>query len=111
MKSKAKQKGVAPSENRSDVADTEAGEDYGRRLAWCQRALRGLTVAIMVSFLLIIAMTTASTGAFVQVTAKALYHLILLAALVSLVTWAIRVRMEKKMSQGTGASTEVMKRA
>ena len=135
MKRKTKQKGDSPTRDRDvrdrprrrpfiallffpflrlDVAGGAAGvEDggahYALRLGWCHRILRALTVAIMVSFLLIIAMTTASTGVFVQVTAKALYLLILLSALASGATWWLRVRLERKMSQGGGASAEVLK--
>ena len=75
------------------------GRDYGASIARCQRILRFMTVAIMVSFLLIIILTTASTGGFVQVTAKGLYHVILLSAVASLVTWVVRIRLEKRMGQ------------
>ncbi len=84
--------------------------DYGGAIAKCQRILRFMTVAIMISFLLIIILTTASTGGFVQVTAKGLYHVILLSALASLVTWVVRIRLEKRMGQAVNVPAEVLKR-
>lgn len=115
MKRKTKQKGDSPPREREvedggTVGVEDGGKAYALRLAWCQRILRILTVAIMGSFLLIIVLTTASTGVLVQVTAKGLYHLILLSALASLATWTLRVRLERKMSQGGGASAEKLKR-
>ena len=84
--------------------------DYGGAIAKCQRILRFMTVAIMVSFLLLIILTTASTGGFVQVTAKGLYHVILLSAVVSLVTWVVRTRLEKRMGQAVNVPAEILKR-
>ncbi|MFH1570985.1 MAG: hypothetical protein ABIL09_23530 [Gemmatimonadota bacterium] len=65
-------------------------------LLLCHRVMRGTTAAILGAFLLIIALTTFSTGGFVQVVGKGLYYLILLAAATSLVTWIVRVRLEKR---------------
>mgnify|MGYP001175883680 CR=1 FL=1 len=110
MKRKAKQKGDSQLRNRGVEADSEVAEHYALRLVWCQRILRALYVAMMVSILLIIGMTTASTGVFVQVTAKALYHLILLSALVSLATWMLRVRLERILKQDGAPSSEVVER-
>ena len=72
--------------------------------------LQGDVASLASRFLLIIGMTTASTGVFAQVTAKALYHLILLSALVSLATWILRVRLERMFKQGGGPSSEVIER-
>ena len=110
MKRKAKPKGDSQPQNQGVEADSGVAVDYALRLVWCQRILRALYVAMMVSFLLIIGMTAASTGVFVQVTAKALYHLILLSALVSLATWMLRVRLERMLKQGGGPSSEVIER-
>ena len=110
MKRKAKRKGDSQPRNRGAEADSVVAVDYSLRLVWCQRILRALYVAMMVSILLIISMTAASTGVFVQVTAKALYHLILLSALVSLATWMLRVRLERILKQDGAPGSEVVDR-
>lgn len=70
-------------------------KDYQRSIAICQSVLRLLTIVILSAFVLIIAMTTVSTGGFVQMVAKGLYYLIVLSALVSLGIWICRLRMER----------------
>ena len=84
--------------------------DYGLAITWCQRILRVLTVAIMVSFVLIIILTSLSTGSFVQVTAKGLWLFILISILASIVTWLTRLRLEKREGQAQGVPAEVLKR-
>ena len=51
---------------------------------------------ILVSFVLIVVMTTASTGGFVVATGKILYLLILVSALTWLATWVVKVWLEKR---------------
>ena len=82
-----------------------SGGGYRLAITWCQRILRVLTAAIMVSFVLIITLTSLSTGSFVQVTAKGLYQFIIISAFVSAVTWLTRLRLERK-----DVAAEVLKR-
>ena len=79
-----------------------AERDYQRIAIVCQKVLRVLTGVILGAFVLIIAMTTCSTGGFVQATAKSLYYVIVLSALASLGTWVYRLLMEKQAGRGTG---------
>jgi hypothetical protein len=78
-----------------------AEQDYQRSIVRCQNVLRVLTGVILGAFGLIVAMTTWSTGGFVQVTAKGLYYVIILSAVASLGTWVYRLLMEKQAAQGT----------
>jgi predicted MFS family arabinose efflux permease len=55
-----------------------------------------LTALILVSFALIVILTTASTGPFVVVAGKLLFSLILLSAVTWLVTWLVKVWQEKR---------------
>ena len=57
-----------------------------------------LTALILVSFVLIVVMTTASTGPFVVVAGKLLFLLILLSAATWLATWIVKVWQEKRRS-------------
>jgi membrane protein implicated in regulation of membrane protease activity len=74
------------------------GREPSQVIALCQKVLRLLTGVILGAFALIIAMTAVSTSPFVQVTAKGLYYLIVLAALASLVTWLYRLQIERRGS-------------
>ena len=67
-----------------------------------RRITHFLTGAILTGFVLIILLTTLSTGPFVQTVGKALYYLIVLSGLGSVVVWRFRSRSEKKFRQGTG---------
>jgi len=71
-------------------------EQTPRIIAACQKILRLMTGIILGAFVVIIVMTTVSTGPFVQASGKLLYYLIVLAALFSLGTWIWRVKLEKR---------------
>ena len=55
-----------------------------------------LTALILASFVLIVVMTTASTGPFVVVAGKLLFLLILLCVVTWLATWIIKVWQGKR---------------
>ena len=59
-----------------------------------------LTALILVSFGLIVVLTTASTGPFVVVAGKLLFLLILLSAATWLATWIVKVWQEKRRPAG-----------
>ena len=69
-------------------------------IAMCQKALKWLTITIMTSILLVVGMTTASTGTFVQLAGKGLYFLVVGAAVLSLAIWSVRVRIQKRLHRG-----------
>jgi hypothetical protein len=71
-------------------------QEYSRTFTLCQQILRVTTGVILAAFVSIIAMTTVSTGPFVQTVGKLLYYVIVLAALVSLGTWFYRTRLAKR---------------
>ena len=71
-------------------------KDYEKIVANCQRVLRLTTGVFLTAFVLIIAMTSFSTGFYVRVAAKALYFLILISALTSIAVWIYRNRTEKR---------------
>ena len=75
----------------------EQSERTAKHLAYCQLFMRAATAVIMGAFLSIIILTTASTGAFVQVTAKVLYYVIVSCAIISVVVWLYRARLEKQI--------------
>lgn len=60
------------------------------------RVLRFLTGVMIVAFLLIVVLTTISTGPFVQVTARGLYFLILAVPVASLLTWILRLWADRR---------------
>ena len=68
-------------------------------IAMCQKALKWLTITIMASILLVIAMTTVSTGTFVQVAGKGLYFVVDGAAITSVAIWSVRVRLQKRLGR------------
>ena len=70
--------------------------DYERIVALCQMVLRVATGIILTAFVLIIAVTTVSTGTLVRAGGQALYYVDVFSILVSVVTWLLRVRMEKR---------------
>ena len=72
------------------------GGDYEKAVAVCRKVLRLTTGVILAAFILIIAMTTLSTGPYVRMAAKGLYFLILFSALVSLGVWLYRNKTEKR---------------
>ncbi len=95
------------------MAEQVVGDGSQRSLAAiaaCQKVLRSMTAIILVAFVLIIVLTTASTSPVVQVTAKALYYLILAAALTSLMAWIARVRLQKKTGEHVNVVAEIMKK-
>ena len=63
----------------------------------CHRMMRVATGVILAAFVLIIGMTTFSTGPFVQAVGKGLYYVILLSILLSLGVWYYRTKLEKKL--------------
>ncbi len=71
-------------------------KDFEKIVAICQRVLRLTTGVFLAAFILIIAMTTLSTGPYVRMAAKGLYFLILVSALVSLGVWLYRNKTEKR---------------
>ena len=79
---------------RADAIDPEA---CAALIFMCQRALKWLTAAIMISILLVIAMTTLSTGTFVQIAGKGLYFTVVGAAITSVAIWSVRVRLQKRL--------------
>ena len=62
----------------------------------CQLILRIATGIILAAFVLIILLTTASTGELVRSAGKILYYLIFFSILVSLAVWLYKGRLEKK---------------
>ncbi len=79
-------------------------------IVMCQRALKWLTITIMTSILLVIAMTTVSTGSLVQVVGKGLYFVVVGAAVTSLAIWTVRVRLQKWLGTGDLQATGLLKR-
>ena len=71
-------------------------EDVQGIQANCQLILRIATGIILAAFVLIILLTTTSTGELVRSAGKILYYLIFFSILVSLAVWRYRVRLEKK---------------
>lgn len=71
--------------------------NYQGVLASCQLILRATTGIILAAFVLIILMTTASTGEVVRMGGKVLYYIIVFSILVSLAVWLYRVRLEKRL--------------
>lgn len=66
----------------------------------CQTAMRLATGIILGAFVLIIGMTTFSTGPAVQFLGKVLYYVIVLSILISLGIWYYRSRLEKRLENG-----------
>ncbi len=93
----------------SQLSEDERGHMMGT-IHICQRVLHGLTGVMIGAFALIVLFTTISSGPFVQVTGRGLYFLILAAAVTSLVTWIVRVRMEKRLGNETHVVADIMKR-
>ena len=96
-----------------EATNVNADADVQRLVAAievCQKVLRSMTGIILLSFVLIIVLTTVSTSGFVQFTAKTLYYLILASAVTSLIAWAVRVRMQKKIGQTVNVAAEVLKK-
>jgi Kef-type K+ transport system membrane component KefB len=65
-------------------------------MALCQRVYRVATGVILTAFVLLILITTVSTGSFVQLTGKALYYVVLGGALLLAATWYRRTQLEKR---------------
>jgi hypothetical protein len=60
------------------------------------RVLRYLTGVMIAAFILILVLTSMSTGPFVQVVARGLYFLILAVPLASLLTWILRLWAQRR---------------
>ena len=71
------------------IADIEA------TVKKCHKMMRFATGVILAAFVLIIGVTTFSTGPVVQVVGKGLYYVILLSILLSLGVWYYRSKREK----------------
>ena len=71
-------------------------EDVQGIQANCQLILRIATGIILAAFVLIILLTTASTGELVRSAGKIFYYLIFFSILVSLAVWLYKGRLEKK---------------
>ena len=69
-----------------------------------QMILRIATGIILAAFVLIILLTTASTGELVRSVGKILYYLIAFSILVSLAVWLYRVRLENKLGSNETSS-------
>lgn len=82
----------------ADASEGAPDSPTAQRIAQCHGILRAMTGVFLVSFGLIIVMTTFSTGPFVRVAAKGLYYLILLSGAVSFATWLYRTRLEKRLT-------------
>ena len=77
---------------------TDEESDRSLKLVgYCQLSIRVASGVILGAFLLIIGLTTASTGAFVQVAAKILYYVIVASAIFSIFVWCHRTRIEKRI--------------
>ena len=79
-------------------------EDVQGIQAKCQLILRIATGIILAAFVLIILLTTASTGELVRSVGKILYYLIAFSILASLAVWLYRVRLEKKLGSDETSS-------
>ena len=64
------------------------------------RILRYLTGVMIAAFILIVVLTTISTGPFVQVVARGLYFLILAVPVASRLTWILRIWAERAAGPG-----------
>ena len=84
----------------SSTQETPAGGNRWPSEQFFLKLQQILTALILVSFVLIVVMTTASTGPFVIVAGKLLFLLILLSAATWLATWIIKVWQEKRRPAG-----------
>ena len=86
------------SQQKADTGQIDTEEEDGSAAGGLRfhRLHHALTALILVSFVLIVVMTTASTGGFVVATGKILYLLILVSALTWLATWVVKVWLEKR---------------
>ena len=74
-------------------------DDYLSQISLCQNLLKKITIFIMASIVMIIVLTTISTGSLVQLVGKSLYLLVLGAAFASLIIWALRMSFQRKFDQ------------
>ena len=92
---------------RGDAIDPES---FVAMIAMCQKALKWLTITIMISILLVIGMTTVSTGTFVQLAGKGLYFVVVGAAVLSLSIWSVRVHIQKRLHRGDLRAAGILKK-
>ena len=78
------------------AAGAATTSDLGAIYQVSRRVLRFLTGVMIVAFVLIVVLTTISTGPFVQVVARGLYFLILAVPVASLLTWILRLCAEMR---------------
>ena len=79
----------------AETSPTE--EEVARAIERCQAILRISMWIIPLALIFIIITTTFSTGATVRILAKASYYTAVLSIAVSLVTWAYRTKVEKRL--------------
>ena len=75
------------------------GPDVDAFYHFCHSVLRYLTGVMIAAFVLIVVLTTISTGPFVQVVARALYFLILTVPVASLITWIVRLWARRRTGE------------
>lgn len=79
----------------------EARAGLETSMALCQRVYRVATGVILTAFVLLILITTASTGSFVQFTGKALYYVVVGGAFLSAAAWYRRTQLEKRTRESS----------
>ena len=80
-------------------APADPGRDVEALYYISHRVLRYLTGVMIAAFVLIVVLTTISTGAFVQVVARGLYFLILSVPFASLLTWILRLWARRRAQE------------
>ena len=83
--------------------DLSTDNGHRRAIAICERIYHVVTGVIIGAFVLIIAMTTVSTGDLVRSSGKILYYVIALSILVSLASWYCRRRAERRLTSSQTA--------
>lgn len=78
------------------------GEKVRAEVAVCHRVLHVATGIILGAFVLIILTTTFSTGPAARTLGKACYFVIVVCALISLMVWYYRTRLEKRLERPGG---------
>lgn len=79
----------------------EARAELETSMVLCQRLYRFATGAILTSFVLLILLTTASTGSFVQSAGKTLYYVVVGGAFLSAAAWYRRTQLEKRARESS----------
>ena len=74
-------------------------QQYAGTTALCNKMLRVSTGVVLLAFVLIVGMTTFSTGPFVRSCGQVLYYVIVLDGFFSLGVWLLRARLEKRLQE------------